>query len=72
MFYEKRRLKKGLGLQLCLKETPAQVFRVNFVKFLRTPFLHNNSGRLLLHSVSTFDHDIYLWSLKYHSFNDSL
>ena len=30
------------------KETPAQVFFVNFEKFLRTPFLQNTSGRLLL------------------------
>ena len=32
----------------CAKETLVQVFPVNFVKFLRTPFLQNNSGRLLL------------------------
>ena len=30
------------------KETLAQVFPVNFVKFLRTTFLQNTSGRLLL------------------------
>ena len=30
------------------KETVAQMFRVNFVKFLRTPFLQNISGRLYL------------------------
>ena len=30
------------------KETLAQVFPVNFVKFLRTPFLQNTSGRLPL------------------------
>ena len=28
-------------------------FPVNFVKFLRTPFLQNNSGRLLLHRITT-------------------
>ena len=33
------------------KETLAQVFPVNFAKFLRTPFLQNTSGRLLLHHV---------------------
>ena len=31
-----------------LKETLAQVFPVNFAKFLRTLFLQNTSGRLLL------------------------
>ena len=30
------------------KETLAQDFPINFAKFLRTPFLQNNSGRLLL------------------------
>ena len=30
------------------KETLAQDFPMNFAKFLRTPFLQNNSGRLLL------------------------
>ena len=30
------------------KDTLAQVFFVNFVKFLRTPFLQNTSRRLLL------------------------
>ena len=30
------------------KEALAQVFPVNFAKFLRTPFLQNTSGRLLL------------------------
>ena len=29
-------------------ETPAQVFFVNFAKFVRTPFLQNTTGRLLL------------------------
>ena len=31
-------------------------FPVNFVKFLRTPFLQNTSGRLLLISVVTCCH----------------
>ena len=30
------------------KETPTQVFPVNFVKFLRTPFLQDTSQQLLL------------------------
>ena len=30
------------------KETLAQMFSVNFMKFLRTTFLQNTSGRLLL------------------------
>ena len=42
----------GLGRpQACnfvKKETLAQVFSVNFAKFLRTPFLQNTSGGLLL------------------------
>ena len=38
MFYEKRRLKKGLRLQLCLKETPAQVFPVNFCEIFKNSF----------------------------------
>ena len=40
---------KASGLQLYLKETMAQAFSVNFVKYLRTPFLKNTSGQLLLH-----------------------
>ena len=37
------------------KKTPAPESPVNFVKFLRTPFLSNTSGRLLLHlnNIST-------------------
>ena len=37
------------------KESLAQVFPVNFAKFLRTPFLQNTSGRLLL-----FRYELYL------------
>ena len=33
------------------KETLAQVFPVNFAKLLRTPFLKNTSGRLLLREL---------------------
>ena len=46
----------GLGLQIYFKrdsakkETLARGFPVNFAKFLRTPFLQNPSGRLLLYS----------------------
>ena len=35
------------------KETLAQVVLVNFVKFLKTPFLQNTSGRLLLFVANT-------------------
>ena len=38
----------GLRLQLYLKRDLAQVLSLNFVKFLRTPFLQKTSGRLLL------------------------
>ena len=38
--------------QLIKKETLAQVFLVNFTKFLRTSSLQNTSGRLLLHFYS--------------------
>ena len=52
-----RNFAKFTGKHLCQshffkkekKETLAQVFPVNFAKFLRTPFLQNTSGRLLLH-----------------------
>ena len=43
-------MKKGV-LQACYftkKETLAQGFPMNFVKLLRTPFLHKTSGQLLL------------------------
>ena len=39
-------------------------FPVNFVKFLRTPFLQNTSGRLLLKAVNYFHQKIsitYVW-----------
>ena len=48
------------GLQLYQKKTLAQVFRVNFAKFLRTSFLQNTSGRMLLkifHSHSWLSDD---------------
>ena len=35
------------------KETLTHVFSSKFVKFLRTPFLHNTSGRLLVNVVVT-------------------
>ena len=34
-------LNNDAGLQLYLKETPAQVFPVNIAKLLRTPILKN-------------------------------
>ena len=36
-------------------------FPVNFAKFLRTPFLQNNSGRLLLSITDSLD--LFEWSL---------
>ena len=36
------------------KETQAQVFPVNFVKFLRTPFSQNTSGRRVCNYRRTF------------------
>ena len=46
------KVKKGvLRPQACnfiKKEDLVQVFPVNFEKFLRTPFLQNTSGRMLL------------------------
>ena len=50
---------KVAGLRPAIKfiknDTLAQVFPVNFAKFLRTPFLQNTSGRLLLtiHTIYT-------------------
>ena len=38
----------GLACNFIKIETLAQVFPVNFAKFLRTPFSQNTSGRLLL------------------------
>ena len=50
-----RNFAKFTGKHLCqslffniVAETLAQAFSVNFPKFLRTPFLQNTSGRLLL------------------------
>ena len=41
--------RKTPGLRPLLKQRPwHRCFSVNFVKFLKTPFLHNNSRRLLL------------------------
>ena len=47
-FTRKHLLIKLQVLSFIKKETLAQVFPVNFAKFLRTPFLQNTSGRLLL------------------------
>ena len=41
-------IKLQVACNFIKKETLAQVFSVNFVKSLRTPFLQNTSGRLLL------------------------
>ena len=40
---------KVARLRTQAKETLAKVFSCEFAKFLRTPFLKNISGRLLLH-----------------------
>ena len=49
---------KVAGLRPAIKfiknDTLAQVFPVNFAKFLRTPFLQNTSGRLLLTIHTTY------------------
>ena len=46
LFYEKRCFEKYHKIH---RKTPAhRCFLMNFVKFLRTPFLQNTSGRLLL------------------------
>ena len=42
------------------KETPTQMFPVNFVDFLRTPFLQNISRRLLLKSFLMSGTDVVL------------
>ena len=41
-------MKKGWPATLLKKRLWHRCFPVNFVKFLRTPFLQNNSGRLLV------------------------
>ena len=56
-----RNFAKFTGKHLCQslffkKETLAQVFSVNFAKFLRTPFLQNTSGRLLLILLLYYGH----------------
>ena len=43
-FFGKGRVQRNL----IKKETLAQIFPLNFAKFLRTPVLQNKSGRLLL------------------------
>ena len=52
-------------------------FPVNFVKFLRTPFLQNTSGRLLLGlpeniSKTSFDVDIFASQINLASFHVSI
>ena len=46
------------------KETLAQVFPVNFAKFLRTCFLQNTSGRLLLIVLNTPSEYTYFYIAK--------
>ena len=55
-----RNFTKFTGKYLCLgpanlfkKETLAQVFSCEFAKFVRTPFLQNTSGRLLLFPLTS-------------------
>ena len=45
LFYNKV---AGEVCNFIIKETLAQCFPVNFAKFLRTPFVQNTSGRLIL------------------------
>ena len=45
---------KTLNKNFIQKQTLAQVFPVNFAKFLRTSFLKNTSGRLLLFNVNKY------------------
>ena len=45
---------KVAGLRLLKKRLWHRCFPVNFIKFLRTPFLQNISGRLLLNVRITF------------------
>ena len=41
-------MKSRFEVYFIKKETLVHVFHVNFAKFLRTPFLQNTSGQLLL------------------------
>ena len=45
----------GRPATLLKKSLWHRCFPVNFAKFLRTPFLQNTSGRLLLHVVAFFE-----------------
>ena len=50
---------------LSKKRLRHRCFPVNFVKFLRTPFLQNTSGRLLLFTVSDISSDV----ISYNNFS---
>ena len=49
LFEIEKKIKQKLKKLKIFQKSLAQVFPVNFAKFLRTPFLQNTSGRLLLH-----------------------
>ena len=56
----------GRAYKFIRKETPTQCFPVNFAKFLKTRFLLNISGRLLLFDpVSAFRIRIFPRSFRY-------
>ena len=61
VFYEKRCSEKFHKIQRSLflvkKRLWHRFFPVNFARFLRTPFLQNTSGRLLLERISS---EVYL------------
>ena len=50
----------GSACNFIKKETLAQLFPVNFTKFLRTPFSQNTYGRLLLYVKGVFSFMIHL------------
>ena len=50
------------------KETQHSCFPVNFAKFLRTPFLQNTSGRLLLRSSIENKGQVFRWLLSVNRF----
>ena len=47
---------KGVACNFIKKRLWHKSFLVNFLEFLRTPFLQNTSGRLLLPFVCLFDY----------------
>ena len=56
----------GLACKFIEKEALAQVFSVNFAKFLKTPFLQNTSERLLLCFITFCDWEFLPQMLQKH------